>query len=83
MHKTLGAGEFGPACQAHAGLAWGLWFDSGNSYLREVERWLLRRERAEASGAQFKEHAPVGPEEKKLEIVIFKAGLMADAEELS
>jgi len=83
MHKTLGAFEFGPACTAHAGLAWGLWFETDDKYLNAVDRWLLRRERAIADGVQFTELPPKGPGEKAVEIAIFEADLTADAEELS
>lgn len=83
MHKTQGAGEFGPACEAHTGLAWSLWFECSDKYLKAVDLWMVRREMAKTSGVEFTESPPKGPGEKELEIVIFEAGLMADAEELS
>lgn len=83
IHLTQGAGEFGPACAAHMALAWSLWFQDGDKYLRQVDLWMLRRERAKASGVEFTESPPKGPGEKELEIAIFENGLMADAEELS
>jgi len=67
LHKTQGGQEFGPACQKHAGLAWSLMI-GGSKYEIEVERWLMRRELAEASGLKFAETMPKSPAEKELEM---------------
>lgn len=81
IHGTE-AGQFGPACQKHIGLIWGLWVEV-EPYLRAVDLWRLRRERAESLGQNFTEESPKGPGEKALELVIFERGLTADARELA